>query len=67
MLCREEPLDIVNNAGQHEGLTAWKKLCNRYEPAVRTQLAGLLLGLPRYDFSGDTQARIESWEREASC
>ena len=66
MLCRGEPLDIVNNAGQHEGLVAWKKLCNRFEPAVRTRLAGLLLELLRYDFSGDIMARLESWEREVT-
>ena len=43
MLCRGQPLTEVVNAGEMEGLPAWKSLCDIYEPHARSRVAGLLL------------------------
>ena len=47
LLTRGEALNIVINSGVGEGLLAWKRLTARYEPAVKTRLAGLLMNLLR--------------------
>ena len=64
MLCRGAALDQVVNAGSGEGLLAWRSLCRRFEPKVRTRFAGVLLGLLNFDFSGDMIAKVEAFERE---
>jgi len=64
MLCRGEPLAIVQNAGRSEGFVAWQKLCNRFEPSNRTRLAGMLAALMRFSFAGDTQSRMALFERQ---
>ena len=63
MLCRGEPLAIVQNSGAGEGFHAWKRLCARYEPNNRTRLAGSLAALMRFNFSGDIQLKMETFER----
>ena len=55
--------DIVTN-GEGEGLEAWKKLVNRFDPIDRQGAARLYMSLNEFDFSGDFQARVESWEKE---
>ena len=64
LLTRGESLNIIINAGIGEGLLAWKRLVARYEPAAKARLAGLLLMLMKWTFSGDLQARLELFERE---
>ena len=64
MVCRGAALDQVVNAGPGEGLLAWRSLCRRFEPRVKTRFAGVLLGLLNFDFSGDLIARMEAFERE---
>ena len=63
MQTKGEPLDIVVNAGNGEGLEAWRLLCLRYEPRVHSRQAGMLLEILSWDFSGDTMLRIEAMER----
>jgi len=64
LVTRAEPLNIVVNSGSGEGLVAWKRLVERYEGATATRLAGTLLQLMNWSFSGDVQSRIELFERE---
>jgi len=64
MVCRGAALDQVVNAGPGEGLLAWRSLCHRFEPNVRSRYAGVLLGILSFDFSGDLIARVEAFERE---
>ena len=64
MVCRGPALDQVVNSGPGEGLVAWRSLCRRFEPNVRSRFAGVLLGILSFDFSGDTIARLEAFERE---
>jgi hypothetical protein len=64
LLVRGEALNIVVNAGPGEGLLSWRRLVQRYEPVVKTRLAGLLCQILRWSFSGDIQARLELFERE---
>ena len=66
MVCRSAALDQVVNAGPAEGAGAWRSLCRRFEPRVRTRFAGILLGILNFDFSGDVIARLEAFERELS-
>ena len=40
MLSRGQPLTEVVNAGESEGLAAWKRLCDIYEPHARSRVAG---------------------------
>eukprot|EP00971_Amphidinium_carterae_P101924 2017620-Amphidinium_carterae.1 len=35
-LCRQQPLTLTVNAGEQEGLTAWQRLVEQYEPQQRT-------------------------------
>ena len=63
MLCRGEALNIVQNSGPGEGFHSWQRLCARYEPANRARLAGALAALMRYNFSGDIQTKLETFER----
>ena len=64
MVCRGPALDQVVNSGSGEGLVAWRSLCRRFEPNVRSRFAGVLLGVLSFDFSGDTIARLEAFEGE---
>eukprot|EP00971_Amphidinium_carterae_P314761 6256819-Amphidinium_carterae.1 len=36
LLCRQQPLTLVFNAGEQEGLTAWQRLVEQHEPQQRT-------------------------------
>ena len=45
MVCRGPALDQVVNSGSGEGLVAWRSLCRRFEPNVRSRFAGVLLGI----------------------
>eukprot|EP00973_Karenia_brevis_P028237 3890094-Karenia_brevis.AAC.1 len=42
MVCKEKALNKVVNAGQNEGLEAWRQLCLLFEPRIRARYAGLL-------------------------
>jgi len=64
MVCRGAALDQVVNAGPSEGAVAWRSLCRRFEPRVRTRFAGVLLGILNFDFSGDVIAKLEAFDRE---
>ena len=56
-------LDRVVNCGDGEGLLAWHRVVERYDPKLRSRSAGLLLELMRFDFAGDMLSRIEEFER----
>eukprot|EP00971_Amphidinium_carterae_P228593 4534035-Amphidinium_carterae.1 len=43
MICRGSPLTRVINAGQEEGLAAWRALCRFHEPTSATRQASLLM------------------------
>eukprot|EP00971_Amphidinium_carterae_P165081 3272369-Amphidinium_carterae.1 len=45
LLCRQQPLTLVINAGEQEGLTAWQRLVEQYEPQQKTRFAGQLQAL----------------------
>ena len=64
LLCRQQPLTMVVNAGEGEGAKAWRTLYEHFEPTVRTRTAGLLMNILGFSFTGDVQARIELFERE---
>eukprot|EP00971_Amphidinium_carterae_P264899 5254717-Amphidinium_carterae.1 len=36
LLCRQQPLTFIINAGEQEGLKAWQRLVEQYEPEQRT-------------------------------
>eukprot|EP00971_Amphidinium_carterae_P152592 3024059-Amphidinium_carterae.1 len=36
LLCRQQPLMLIINAGEQEGLTAWQRLVEQHEPQQRT-------------------------------
>eukprot|EP00973_Karenia_brevis_P071499 9934181-Karenia_brevis.AAC.1 len=40
MVCKEKALNRVVNAGQNEGLEAWRQLCLLLEPKIRARYAG---------------------------
>ena len=64
MLSTGAALDQVVNAGPSEGATAWRSLCRRFEPRIKSRFAGALLGLLNFDFSGDVIAKLEAFDRE---
>jgi hypothetical protein len=66
MLCRGAALDMVVNAGQGEGLEAWRLLVQRFEPKASTRFVGQLLNLLSYDMSGEIVQKIEAFERESA-
>eukprot|EP00971_Amphidinium_carterae_P164350 3258151-Amphidinium_carterae.1 len=47
-----------------EGLTAWHRLVEQYEPQQRTRLAGQLQALLPWKFVGDIEGRIDAFEGE---
>ena len=57
-------IDIIVNAGQDEGLVAWARLVHRFEPKVKTQLAGMLVDVLNWSFTGDLASRMEAFERK---
>eukprot|EP00971_Amphidinium_carterae_P040207 789007-Amphidinium_carterae.1 len=63
MVCREAPLTRVINAGEGQGLMAWRALCRHYEPASAAREASLLLEILSFPLSGDIQLRLEEFER----
>ena len=64
MICKGAALNTVFLAGDSEGLEAWRQLTDKYEPKMRTRLAGQLMSILSYSFQGDTTERITAWERE---
>eukprot|EP00971_Amphidinium_carterae_P013974 275221-Amphidinium_carterae.1 len=64
LFCRQQPLTLVINAGEQEGLTAWQRLVEQYEPQQRTSFAGQLQALLSWKFGGDIEGRMEAFERE---
>ena len=44
-ITRGSALDKVVNAGEFEGLEAWRQLVQRYDPTLRSRQAGHLLEL----------------------
>ena len=64
MTCKSQALDKVVNAGQGEGLEAWRSLVTHHEPGTTTRHAGMLLELLSFNFEGDTLSRLEAFERE---
>eukprot|EP00971_Amphidinium_carterae_P099921 1975924-Amphidinium_carterae.1 len=64
LLCRQQPLTLIINAGEQEGLTAWQRLVEQCEPQQRTRSAGQLQALLSWKFAGDIEGRIEAFERE---
>ena len=63
MCTKGEPLDIVVNAGNGEGLEAWRLMCQRFEPVAHSRQAGMLLEILAWDFTGDVLLRMEAMER----
>eukprot|EP00971_Amphidinium_carterae_P123232 2440124-Amphidinium_carterae.1 len=64
LLCRQQPLTLIINAGEQEGLTAWQRLVEQYEPQQRTRFAGQLQASLSWKFAGDVEGRMEAFERE---
>ena len=48
--CRQQPLTEVVNSGEGEGMEAWRILVDFHEPAVKSRVAGHLLGLLSWSF-----------------
>ena len=68
MICKGAALNTVFLAGDSEGLEAWRQLTEKYEPKMRTRLAGQLMSILSFSLQGDTSERITAWEREiATC
>ena len=64
LLCRGAALTIVTNAGEQEGLLAWEKLVDHYDPSVAGRQAGQLLSILSWTFGGDLQERLELFDKE---
>ena len=52
-LCRKQALDKVINAGNGNGVKAWRLLLDRWEPRLRSRQVGLLLSILKFSFVGD--------------
>ena len=66
MLTRHGALDIVVNAGQGNGLEAWRKLCIRYEPKSRMKHTHILAELIHWDFGGQVTVKLEAFDRRVN-
>ena len=64
MLCKNTALQIAVGAGRGEGLEAWKRLVERYEPRLRTRYAAQLMKIASSSLQGDLLERLGLWERE---
>ena len=64
--CRGLALNQVLNAGENEGLEAWRLLVQHHEPNVPSRHAGRLLELMRWDLSGVIEDRLELFDREVN-
>ncbi|CAK0888783.1 unnamed protein product [Prorocentrum cordatum] len=64
LLCRQHPLTTIVNAGENEGFQARRKLVEYYEPNARSRIAGQLLHLLNFSFTGDVEDRLGLFERE---
>jgi len=63
MLCRNEPLNLIVNAGEGEGACAWYRLHKRYETSAKSHVAASLQQLLSWDFKGDVSQRLELFNR----
>jgi hypothetical protein len=64
MTCRGPAMNRVTNAGDGEGLEAWRQLVKHHEPNTKTRVAGMLLGILSHDFSGNMSERFETFDRD---
>ena len=65
-MVRGQALDKVVNAGEFNGLEAWRLLTDRYDPKLKSRTAGQLVTLLQWNFDGDTMSRLEAFEREVA-
>jgi len=65
-MVRGQALDKVVNAGEFNGLEAWRLLADRYDPKLKSRTAGQLVTLLRWNFDGDVMSRLEAFEREVA-
>eukprot|EP00959_Pyramimonas_sp_CCMP1952_P444204 9300219-Pyramimonas_sp.AAC.1 len=64
LLCQQHPLTPIVSAGENEGFQAWRKLVEYCEPNARSSIAGQLLDLLNFAFTGDVEDRLALFERE---
>ena len=65
-MVRGQVLDKVVNAGDFNGLEAWRLLTDRYDPKIKSRTVGQLVTLLRWNFHGDVMSRLEAFEREVA-
>ena len=62
MLLEEPAQRMLEHAGESEGLAAWRRLADEFEPKTAGRHAGMLLNLLRYEFSGEPRAALDEFE-----
>ena len=63
VLLLEEPAQrMLEHGGESEGLAAWRRLSDEYEPRTAGRHTGMLLNLLRFEFRGDTRATLDEFE-----
>ena len=63
MLCRDAPLTKVVNAGEGQGLAAWRSLHESYEPSSKEHWVGWLTAILGFSLDGDLEERLEAFDR----
>ena len=66
MICKDSALTRIINAGQNEGLSAWRALCRFHEPTTSARSAALLQEVLAFSFEGELQSRLELFDREVA-
>ena len=68
LLTRNEPLNVVVDSGNGEGLDAWRRLVQRCDSAAATRLSGLLLGVMNWSLTWrhSSSDRVVRYEIHAS-
>ena len=67
-VCEGEPFDIVLNAGQGNGLEAWRRLHKRFDPSTagrHRNILGAIIRPPRQKLE-NLSAALEAWEERVA-
>ena len=64
LICQGAALNIVLLAGDGEGLEAWRRMSEKYEPKMRTLFAEQVMSILSFSPQGDVGERLGACERE---
>ena len=66
MLMKGTPLTTLSNAGEGEGLSAWRAFCKKYDESSKDHWVARLRNILNFDMHGDIDERLDEFDKQVS-